>query len=206
MATDYNTYLSKPAAINTLIEAIAHTLSAHPQGLSEYELIQLLKARGHLGFLDPPPAGPLDLFRAHFLLFHALYRLRGRLLQSQEADIHISTLKIRQLPYRNAQTALSTPDNLLEYYLDLSHLETTSSRDVSELISSFWVRLQNQDRRKEALMELGLEDPVDNETITQTYRRMAMKHHPDRGGSKTRLQALNSAVKVLTKKTNTGGG
>lgn len=204
MIAELDSSQAKPDTIDTLIETIAHTLPAHPQGLSEYELIQLLKSQGHFGFLDPPPADPLALFCAHFLIFHVLYRLRDRLLNSQTADIEIHTLKIRLLPYGKTQTALSTPDNMRAYYLDLNHLETTTSRDVNELIASFWTRLRNQNQRKEALKELGLEDPVDDKTITRTYRRMAMKHHPDRGGNKTRLQALNSAVKVLTRKTNSG--
>ncbi len=193
-------------SIESLIEMIADSLREHPPGLSEYELIQIAKHRGYFAFLDPPPADPYDLFRAHFMLFHALYRLRDRLWQSQAADLEINTLMIRYLPYRQGQAALSTPDTLREYYLDLSILETTTSRDVNELIASFWSRLQCHDQRADALKELGLMDPVDDETITKAYRRMAMIHHPDRGGSKTRLQALNRAVEVLTKKMNTRGG
>jgi hypothetical protein len=197
----YDPSSAETHSIDSLIEVIADSLQAHPNGLSEYELIRIVKDRGYFEFLDPPPAVPYELFRAHFLLFHALYRLRDRLWRTQTADLEINTLKIRCLPYRQGLAALSTPDALREYYLDLSHLETTTSRDVHELIASFWMRLQHCDQRAEALKELGLVDPVDDGTITKTYRRMAMKHHPDRGGSKTRLQTLNRAIDILTKKT-----
>jgi hypothetical protein len=199
----YDPLSAKTYSIDSLIEVIADSLQTHPHGLSEYELIQLAKNSGHFEFLDPPPADPYDLFRAHFLLFHALYRLRDRWRRTQVADLEIDTLKIKRLPYRQGQAALTTSDTLREYYLDLSHLETTTSREVHELIASFWMRLQRRDQRAEALKELGLVDPVDDETITKAYRRMAMKHHPDRGGSKTRLQALNRAVDNLSKKITT---
>jgi DnaJ-domain-containing protein 1 len=198
---DYNSSSAETHSIDSLIEVITDSLQAHPQGLSEYELIQIVKDSGYFEFLNPPPADPYELFRAHFLLFHALCQLRDRLWQSQTADLEIHTLKIKYLPYRHGETALSTPDALREYYLDLSQLESTTSREVSELIASFWMRLQHSDQRAEALKELGLVDPVDDGTITKTYRRMAMKHHPDRGGSKTRLQTLNRAIDILTKKT-----
>jgi DnaJ-domain-containing protein 1 len=36
-------------------------------------------------------------------------------------------------------------------------------------------------RRRAALAELGLQDPVDDATIKRRYRRLAMRHHPDQG-------------------------
>jgi len=84
-----------------------------------------------------------------------------------------------------------------EYYLDLPNLEQTTERDVDELLAAFRVRFQRQDARAEALMELGLNDPVDDATIKRTYRQLAMRHHPDRGGATARLQAINAALRVL---------
>jgi hypothetical protein len=159
-----------------------------------------MRDRGYFEFLDPPPASPYDLFRAHFLVFHALYRLQDALWISKAAYLQINTLKISCLTYRQGQATLGTPDTLRDYYLDLNHLETTTARDVHELIASFWKRLQHGGQRTEALKELGLVDPVDDDTIRKTYRRMAMKHHPDRGGSKVRLQAINRALEILSKK------
>jgi DnaJ-domain-containing protein 1 len=187
-------------AIDSLISIVAQSLRKHPQGLGEYELIKIVKHHGYFEFMDPPPADLHELFRAHFLLFHALYRLRDQLRAAQAADLEINTLNIRYRRYHPGRAALSTPDPLREYYLDLSHMETTTVHDVQQLISSFWTRLQRHDQRAEALKELGLADPVDNDTIIKTYRRMAMRHHPDRGGSEKRQQALNKAVGILSKK------
>ena len=64
-----------------LADQVLQLLQAAPDGLAEYALIQQLKSRhsGHLPNL--PLTDKLVLFRIHFLLFNALYRLRDRLWQ-----------------------------------------------------------------------------------------------------------------------------
>jgi DnaJ-class molecular chaperone len=88
---------------------------------------------------------------------------------------------------------------LRDYYLDLSNLEQTSADDVTHLLESFWTRLGANEQRAAALEALELEDPVDYPAIKQQYRRLAMQHHPDRGGDKAQLQTLNYAMAVLEK-------
>lgn len=184
---------------DAFFDAVAAVLAAHPAGLSEYELLSRLREAGYFSFLGDSPWEQHALFCAHFLLFHTLYRLRDRAWQGRQADVEISPLRIRWLPCRDAEAALAEPDQLRAYYLDLANLEQTTADDVERLIASFWVRMQRQDRRAEALAELGLSDPVDDITIRRAYRRLAMRHHPDRGGDKERLQAIHAAVEVLLK-------
>lgn len=179
--------------------AIEQELEAHPAGIREHDLIQALKSRGFLDFLPPPPADPVYLFRAHFLLFHALYTLRDNLTESRQGLLEIGPLSIRCLPWSAGDVALTTPDPLRDYYLDWSNLDDTTDEDVSRLIASFWKQLGKFDNRIEALAELGLEDPVDDETIKLAWRRLAMEHHPDRGGDTDRLQAINAAIDCLMK-------
>ncbi len=179
------------------LERVADLLQQHPAGLSEHQLLRLLQEAGYFPFLGASPWEPHALFCAHFLLFHALYRLRDRAWERREAQLEIAPLNIRWQRYRATEAALASPDSLREYYLDLSNLEQTSARDVERLLASFWVRFQRQDQRAGALDQLGLSDPVDDATIKRTYRQLAMRHHPDRGGDTARLQALNAAVRVL---------
>ena len=179
------------------LDRLADLLQRHPAGLSEHQMLRLLQDADYFPFLGASPWEPHALFCAHFLLFHALYRLRDRAWQRREAQIEISPLNIRWQAYRASDAGLARPDGLRDYYLDLTHLERTSARDVDELLAAFWMRFQSQDQRAEALMELGLSDPVDDATIKRTYRQLAMRHHPDRGGDTARLQALNAAVEVL---------
>jgi hypothetical protein len=179
------------------LDCVAGLLQQHPAGLSEHQLLRLLCDAGYLPFLGASPWEPHALFCAHFLLFHALYRLRDRSWEAQQAHLEIRPLNIRWQAYRGGQGGLARPDSLRDYYLDLSNLEQTSARDVDELLAAFWVRFQRRDQRAEALMELGLSDPVDDATIKRTYRQLAMRHHPDRGGDTARLQVINAAVRAL---------
>ncbi len=70
---------------------------------------------------------------------------------------------------------------------------------LADLVGAFWARLGRRERRAEALAQLGLADPVDDDTVKRAYRRLAMEHHPDRGGDKERLQAINAAARLLLK-------
>lgn len=183
------------------LEAVAAILQRRPAGVSEYELMGLLREAGFLTFLGPPPADPKALFCAHFLLFRALYRLADRASAARCARLEIGPLCIRWLPYGEDGGGVGKPDTLRDYYLDLANLEAASAQDVEGLIASFWRRLGRCERRAGALAELGLADPVDDATIRRAYRRLAMRHHPDRGGDTARLQAINAAVALLLKRT-----
>ena len=144
-----------------------------------------------------PPAEPYHLFRAHFLLFNALYELRDRCLASRQAVLRIHALDIRWLPWEEGEAGLDSPDPLRDYYLDWSNLDDTSAVDVEEMIDSFWSRIGRIDGRAEALAELGLEDPVDDDMIKKRWRRLAMEHHPDRGGDTEQLQTIHAAIRTL---------
>ena len=69
------------------------------------------------------------------------------------------------------------------------------------MLSSFYRHLSGYEKREWALTQLGLEDPVDDDTIRTTYRRLAMKHHPDRGGDHDKVQIINEAARVLLRLT-----
>lgn len=97
-------------------------LREHPEGLSEYQLIQLLKARHSTHIPHRELADKLVLFRTHFLLFNALYHLRDHLWAEREAHLEISPLSLRLHPYVDGTQALEQGDPLRDYYLDLRHL------------------------------------------------------------------------------------
>lgn len=101
-------------------------LREHPEGLSEYQLIQLLKARHSTHIPHRELADKLVLFRTHFLLFNALYHLRDHLWTEREAHLEISPLNLCLRPYVAGTQALGQGDPLRDYYLDLRHLGETS--------------------------------------------------------------------------------
>ncbi|HSC83727.1 MAG TPA: DNA-J related domain-containing protein, partial [Pseudomonas sp.] len=78
-----------------LAEQLHELLRAAPAGISEFHLIQQLKARHSTHIPNLGLADKLVLFRTHFLLFNALYVLRDRLWHSQAAHLEISPLCVQ---------------------------------------------------------------------------------------------------------------
>ncbi|MNO80994.1 DNA-J related protein [compost metagenome] len=181
-----------------LAEQLHVLLCEAPDGLSEYQLIQQLKARHSTHIPHLSLSDKLVLFRTHFLVFNALYRLRDRLWAEASAHLEIGPLRIRLSPYLAGVQALGEQDSLRDYYLDERHLRETSERDVEKLLESFWTRMQGNEEKAAALALFELEDgPLDYALIKLRYRQLVSQHHPDRGGSTTRLQSINKAMEIL---------
>jgi len=189
-----------PQQRDALGRQVLEVLEDAPGGLSEYALINHLRDQGHPAFQRSLTGDNLSLFRTHFLLFHVLYRLRMQLWLERRAIVEISPLRIVLLAYREragVHQGLAGHDPLCEYYLDAEHLEATTAEQVHALLQGFWSGSSTAAQRVHALDVMGLSEPVDEVTIRRQYRRLVMRHHPDRGGDKERLQAVNAAMDVL---------
>ena len=57
------------------------------------------------------------------------------------------------------------------------------------------------DSNKDYYAVLGVDKDASQIVIDRSYKRMAAKHHPDRGGSEERMKLLNEAYGVLKDKT-----
>jgi hypothetical protein len=194
-----------------LADQILALLRARPEGCSEYELIQQLKAHHSAHIPNLPLLDKLVLFRTHFLVFNALYRLRDQLWAEASHTLHISALRVQLEPYVAGSSGVAESDPLRAYYLDMTNLRDTGEQDVERLLESFWTRMRG-DRRHESsfgadpeqtraaleLFELDQAGPsLDLDTIKRRYRQLVSIHHPDRGGSTARLQSINLAMEIL---------
>lgn len=174
-------------------------------GISEYDLIQKLREQNLFRIDDELlSSNSLTMFQIHFTLYHCLYRLRDQLRVNKQFELELSPICINLKIFQQGNSGLVEHDPLYEYYMDIGNLLNTETKDVDDMLERFWMQLDNSERREEALLELGLADPVNNEEIQMQYRRMAMRHHPDRGGDKKKLQAINIAVSVLLNSFNPG--
>ena len=184
--------------LDTFMAILLEILQLHPEGLSEYDLLQHLRGDTRSGFETGRLDDSAELFRTHFLLFHALYQLRERLRSSQSGDMDIHALSIRCHPFSVMTShALAQPDPLRSYYLDMANLTGTTREDVEAMLGRFWACFGRYDRRREALAVLDLPDDADGVAILHQYRRLAMQHHPDRGGDPGKLQAIHAAMTIL---------
>lgn len=194
-----------------LAEQILVLLREQPEGCSEYQLIQQLKSRHSTHIPHLPLIDKLVLFRTHFLVFNALYDLRDRLWQATSHNLQISPLCIQLQPYTAAASAVTEPDPLRAYYLDMTNLRDTDEHEVERLLASFWSRMRggygeglgdvlDPEQKRAALELFELEQAgssLDLPMIKRRYRQLVSIHHPDRGGSTTRIQSINLAMEIL---------
>ena len=186
-------------AITELQAAIEPILHAHPEGVTEMTLMDRLAADGHPLFTREGRGEPAALYRAHFLLFHALYRLRPALAEAGLGlEIHCLCIRLHRLPGRAAaERALIGADPLAAFYLDPGNLEGMDNAAVERLIADGLCRALGAGDRAADLAELGLAPGAPPAEIRRRYRRLAMRHHPDRGGDTATLQRINDAYQRL---------
>ncbi|QGZ31814.1 DNA-J related domain-containing protein [Stutzerimonas stutzeri] len=194
-----------------LAEQIFVLLREQPEGCSEYQLIQQLKSRHSTHIPNLPLLDKLVLFRTHFLVFNALYRLRDRLRGENTHDLRISPLCVQLQPYAPGASAIVENDPLRDYYLDMANLRDTDESEVERLLASFWSRMRgdhpgerndlSDPEQKRAALELFELDQdaasLTLHTIKRRYRQLVSIHHPDRGGSTARIQSINLAMEIL---------
>ena len=187
----------KDQYLNAFQSEILEILENQNGGISEYDLIRLLGEKGHERFSGSFLGNEPELFRAHFILFNTLYKLRQHIREKDDREIEISAVKIIIHSGEKPQEGLQITDPLEAYYLNEANLTETTDDDVYELLASFWNRFQASTDKDQALALLALREPVEPDTIRKRYRELAFEHHPDRGGSAEKLATINEAMDTL---------
>ena len=190
-----------------LKESIRLLLETSEKPISEYTIIRHLNEQGWSLSLDAGDSS--QLFKTHFLVYHALYQLQVEYWQEQQRLLDISALKIgfidrnpsasnTRLP-AGESVSFETHQALRDYYLDLSQLEQATTASVDELLKQFWSRFVASDDQARALAIFDLPASTNSKAVKQRYRSLAMSHHPDRGGDSEHFQQINWAFGVLQK-------
>lgn len=181
-----------------ILDVIYHILVLHPEGVSEYGLLQTLRKEGFKSFEDNDLLDPIILFQSHFLLFHLLYQLRDRLRIEQQGDIDIHCLNIILSPWKQSESTLpSHCDTLREYYLDLTQLEAVTRKDVEEMLSWFWEEYDKNSQKGWAFSIFKLKESASQNMIKRRYRELLFQHHPDHGGDPDHFIQIKQAAEVL---------
>ena len=58
--------------------------------------------------------------------------------------------------------------------------------------------MQREDKTFKLYDTLGVNKKADNSEIKKSYRKLAMKHHPDRGGDEAKFKEINQAYEILS--------
>ncbi len=157
----------------------------------------------------------LLLFRKNFIVMNALYQLKGE-LKNLDYELKISSLEIMLLD--TAQNIQSITENdanssvcLSEFYLDWNNFTSTNEEDVEKLLNGFWCQYNKLslesneiDKRLDSLHILGLESNASWKNIQNTYRKLIIVCHPDKGGDTLKFIKIREAYLILklTRKLN----
>ena len=183
---------------NPLIIPILDILKQSDKAISEYDLMKSLESIEGL-FPALSDDGQLALFQKHFLIMNALYQLQETLwqehcyLQVSPLAIHVSLVEkeaTNQLPDQGN-------DTLRSYYLDWTQFHDADTETVEALLNQFWQRFLAEDRQAESYQVLELDVGADWASIRDAYRRLAARHHPDRGGDAGQFMAIREAYEIL---------
>lgn len=198
--------------LTVLIQALATMRPQFEQGISEFELLGRLKQPPFEFFSDTALRDNLSMFQAHFLLFHALYRLSEQWREQGQGELDIFTTNIVLLPHAPEEAGqsgncLNEFNAVRDYYLDLDNLTKTSEQDVSDLIDSFWQQMEAgfgyadcPELLDEALLQLGLSDFPQSQTELKAYYRQTLHRvHPDKGGNNAQAERVIQAYRVLSR-------
>ncbi|MFZ8143773.1 DNA-J related domain-containing protein [Alteromonas macleodii] len=150
-----------------LVDTLSTQKPLFQRGVSEYELIDILKKAPYHFFDDASLREPLMLFKTHFIVFHALYQLKRSWIEQGEGvlDIHTLNIKLNQESahsdhnsahsdknsthgdnYKDKESqdkvgAITEADALAEYYLDWGNFEKADRKSVDALLNAFWHRM-----------------------------------------------------------------
>jgi len=193
-----------------LMDILTVLILDHPEGVSEHQLLTLLQKPPYNFFAKDALTDPLLLFQTHFLLFHCLYCLREQWLKNNIGILNISALQIIKAPiaktssnsnlFSNTRFNLEQADPLAQYYLDCSHLTSTTSEDVEALLSGFWKKISaplSTEPLEHALSIMNLEPPITLKDLKVQYRRLAQQYHPDKGGDSEHFKNICRAYHQL---------
>ena len=210
-----------------LHEILQSLLPLFEKGISEYELITLLSQAPHGIFNALTLSNSLLLFQTHFILFHALYKLRNQWRASDigQLDIIATNIKLNPSVEKYNNNALDTHDLLAEYYLDWRNFTNADKAEVNQLLASFWVKMSttktitkhSAKTINDALSILEIGDSNDGniysakgsknkqniinelsiEQLKSQYRKLQHRHHPDKGGSAQKAQLVLQAYEFL---------
>lgn len=172
---------------------------------NEHQIIKHLQEKGVPPFDHFELSHAKDLFNAHFLCMHALYHLKNNYLHSKRYQLIIQSVRVERHIFSTPSTSnndptksyIETADPLANYYLNPKHYFETQENDITEMLKSFWKKYLAQDQKQDALKVLDLPYDADAKAIKDKYKRLAHKHHPDKGGCAEIFNQVREAKKIL---------
>jgi hypothetical protein len=185
---------------NPLIWSVLNILRHNPSGWKIHTLASILSEKGMIPVLDT--CSEKDLFKRNFLLMNALYQLQEMLFPKQW--LNVESMEIELMRLHPVNHSISVDDPMREYYMDWGHYEADET-EIKRLLNQFWTRYRQHVgvqevtmSRKLALEVLELNEWATERDIRKSWRKLALKWHPDReGGDERAFRRACEAWSVL---------
>jgi len=202
------------------IEEFFHYLKDKNKPVMEIELIRYFTG-------DYSRQGEEALFRVHFSIYHALYRLKTS-AGKKGYYLHLDPMRVALVMAPDGQCAHYLPekgefckksangtgyctahgfsrhdesfptyDPLQEFYLNPDNISFGNTHILKRIMNGILIYSFRKGDIEEALVLFDLVRP-DKKRIQKRYRELARKHHPDGpGGSASEMKKLNHAYNIL---------
>jgi len=174
------------------------------QTIKEYDIIKAWQDKNWL--TANCLATQLGLFRVHFGLFHQLHTLNMELGHQNHGRLLIHSLKIQHVPstiskqcFNAGGQSLELSDPLILYYLNSHHFFHTDEAQIIDLMKLANSGMAQPEKLRHALARFQLSLPINQQAVKKAYRRLAMNHHPDRGGELDTIKTINEDKALLLK-------
>ncbi|MCL9783191.1 DnaJ domain-containing protein [Vibrio sp. S4M6] len=187
---------------NPLVWPIYEVLRKRPSGWKVHTLASHLSSLGFMPILDASPEK--DLFKRNFLIMNALYQLQETLYPEKWLQVKAMDIVLLSVTSVNG-SEIDEDDPLRDYYIHWHNYEAEEG-EVKRLLNEFWTKYRkhvgstngaDMDRSK-ALRLFKLPDDATPSTIRKTWRKLALKWHPDReSGNSEKFRVLCEAWHVL---------
>ncbi|OUL55883.1 hypothetical protein B1199_20605 [Pseudoalteromonas ulvae] len=166
-----------------------------------HELTSMLGKQNILTTLDTD--ANKDLFKRNFLVMNALFTLQTE-LQKQQLSIEIDSFNVTLID-TSLHPRLTTPNTLANYYLNWQNYDT-SAEEITQLLTDFWQQFGQQSdfssinhtQVEQAFARFELNATSSFEAVSQRWRQLALKYHPDKAGGDTeKFQQLQNDWQLL---------
>ncbi len=193
--------MKKDLSTFQLHNEIKKFIISHSEGFKEFELMKHLEENNDC-IKSVDGTDELSLFKKHFLIMNALYKLQDCYWEEDKARLHISATRIYLKKFTDGDTYVHpSTDNsnakLKEYYLEWSNLIEMSQQSVEQLLDEFWIKYYAIDKRSDALKLLGLSAQASHKEIKTKFKNLAARHHPDKGGDADTFIQIRNAYEIL---------
>ncbi len=146
----------------------------------------------------------LALYQKQFITQAALSELYFEYASGDEKILAFTPISVR-IKLKDEQIVDAENSHVTEadyqpnfsFYLDEANFYSATSDSVQAMLDSFWKSYTSFMDFSPALALFGLNEEAEWKEVQREYRRLASRHHPDKGGKKEKFTEIRQAFESL---------